>query len=705
MCLVLMSCATARTVGPDGVAFSNAAQRLADADRVAGSRIEEGEARRAELKKLQGEAADAWLSEELAAIGEDTSDGALHQVQLILAEAKRRERTELAARAEVVRGKIVVSHEPELVTMIAEGRWLAALELSAGRSANAPSDSTAAAVNSRTRDGVKKAIDLAISGASSAPEQYALQRMKSWLGIDLSTGLEFDTMRTLLARAASLSWGSSACAPAQQVTLGRTENGTPLTVTISLGSCEVSMRENFGVPRTGSYSVRVERERDEYYNEDQQVVVNVPRSERVCRQEQITLGTGNQKTSHTVSKCDTKTYDEFHTRTETVTKVRRVKYMADEPRSESFSVDERRYAVSVPVSITITGDGLNITRTFQASDDSLDEQYSRVHGSSRRFQSGIPETLQRGLNNPITSFSNQTIQEWTHLRATTRMARARASASKSEARALAIEAVALDDSVAEAALPLINWRLTAPQLAQLVSGTPAVTLSVLAGGKGLPLPPPSASLEESYSRLEARHLAVTESGNSDLLIGLGAGVLPTPDQKATGAFALEFQYGYVPTFSAISAFLLRIEGDLQLFLTRFLVGDFCLRPEVGVRLGPVSLSAVVAGGGRIAHEQTVIDEEEDGRFSAIGYAGYGPHLSLHLGPVLLDAMLLRLHVAGARSPLATRADALLGVSLGDAVFLFSRLRYLAYSDFLQPQQVINGADRFASLTLGLLLQF
>ena len=388
-----------------------------------------------------------------------------------------------------------------------------------------------------------------------------------------------------------------------------------------------------------------------------------------------------------------------------VSKVRRVKYIADEQRRESFSVDQRSYAVSVSVSITISGDGLNLTKTYQASDDALDESYSREHGSSRSFQSGVPQSLQRALNKPITSFAHQAISEWTHQRAMTRLARAKEAASKSEARALAIEAVALDDSVAEAALPLINWGVTAPQLAQLVSGTPTVTPIVLAGGKGLALPPPSASLDESYARLEARHLAVTESSNSDLLISLGAGLLPTPDQKASGAFALEFQYGYVPTFSVISAFLFRIEGDLQLFLSRFLVGDFCLRPELGVRLGPVSLSGVVAGGGRIAHEQTVIDEDEDGRFSAIAYAGYGPHLSLHLGPVLLDAMLLRLHVAGARSPLATRADALLGVALSDAVFLFSRLRYLAYSDVLQPQQVINGADRFASITLGLLMQF
>ena len=310
MCLVLMSCASARTVGPHGVLFSDAAQRLADADRIASSRIEEGEARQAELKKQKGEAADAWLSEELAAIGEDTSDAALHQVQLILAEAKRRERTDLAARAETVRGKIVVSREPELVAMISEGRWLAALELSAAGSADALTDSPAAGVNTRTREAVKKAIDLAISGAASAPEQYALQRMKRWLGIDASTGLEFDTMRTLLSRTPSLSWGNSSCEPAQQVALARTENGTPLTVTITLGSCEVSLRENFRVPRSETYSVKVERERDEYYTEQEAVSVTVPVSSKDCRQEQISLGTGKQKTYHTVSKCYTTTTNE-----------------------------------------------------------------------------------------------------------------------------------------------------------------------------------------------------------------------------------------------------------------------------------------------------------------------------------------------------------------------------------------------------------
>ena len=317
----------------------------------------------------------------------------------------------------------------------------------------------------------------------------------------------------------------------------------------------------------------------------------------------------------------------------------------------------------------------------------------------------LPLSLQRGLSRPITDFASRAIGEWTHQRGQSRIDRAKQSASRSEARSLAIEAVAFDSFFATAALPLINWNVSVPQLVALVSGTPTVTPVVMSGGKGLTLPKPSAALEERYTYLEGRHRQVTETGNSDLLFALGAGLLPTPDQKASGAMAMEFQYGWVPTFSAISHFLLRIEGDLQFFLTKFVVGDFCLRPEVGFRAGPFSLSAVAAGGGRIAHEQTVIDVEENGRFSAIAYAGYGAHLSLKLGPVLLDAMVLRLHEAGARSPLATRADALLGVELADTVFLFSRLRYIAYSDFWQVQQVVNTADRYATITLGVMIQF
>jgi hypothetical protein len=552
---------------------------------------------------------------------------------------------------------------------------------------------------------VKQAIAAATSTATSAPEHYLLERMKRWLGEERSSGPEFDAMRTLLGRTPALSWGDSSCAPARDVTLARDQNGTPLTVTITVGSCEVSMQETRGVPRTGSYSVQVEREKDEAYNVDEEVTVMVPVSSQSCGQKTIYLGTGSQKTSHIVSECNTTTTNVPQTQTQSVTKHRRVKYMDSESRTESFFVDQRRYSVSAPVRITISGDGVDVSQTFEASDQLLDEQYSRAHGSSASFRSGVPLSLQRGLSRSISGFATRAIDEWTHQRALSRMNKAKQSASRSEARALAIEAVALESSFAEAAVPLVNWSVTAPQLVALISGTPAVTPVELKGGKGLALPPPSTSLEERYAFLEDRHRAVTELSNSDMLLGLGAGVLPTPDQKAIGALALEFQYGYVPTFSAISHFLLRIEGDFQMFLTRFLVGDFSLRPEVGVRVGPCSLSAVASAGGRLAHEQTQVDLEEDGRFSAIAYAGYGAHLSLKLGPVLLDAMVLRLHEAGAISPIATRADAMLGLQVSEAIFLFSRLRYIAYRDFWQVQEVVGTSDRYATITLGVMVQF
>ena len=49
------------------------------------------------------------------------------------------------------------------------------------------------------------------------------------------------------------------------MTLERREGGTPFTVVVTLGSCEVRMSETRRVPRTASYSVQVEREKDEHY--------------------------------------------------------------------------------------------------------------------------------------------------------------------------------------------------------------------------------------------------------------------------------------------------------------------------------------------------------------------------------------------------------------------------------------------------------
>jgi hypothetical protein len=470
-------------------------------------------------------------------------------------------------------------------------------------------------------------------------------------------------------------------------------------VQVTLGGCDVVVRRESGVRREASYPVKVERTREEQYAVKVAVTTMEYSTRKVCNQVTKNIALTGPKNYITVSECNTVTTESPVTRYEDQPRTRLVKYIADESRRESFLAETADYDVALDVRVTVTGDGQTVDLNDRTAASQHDEAYSRQQGPSRSFRTGVEASMQADLRVPVRELVRRALTEWNHRRGQARLAQAKQGGP--EARRLAIEAVALNPGLSTDAAPLINVNVTGAKLAALISGTPVIVGAPLAG-PALSLPAPSAGLARRYEKLEERQVSVRASGNRDTLLGLGVGLLPTPDGKASGAFSFELQLGYVPEFAAVSALIARVEGDLQLFATSYFQADLSARPEVGVRLGPVDVSAVGSGGGRVAFEQVSLNPDDDGRFTALGYLGYGGHLALHLGPVLVDAMALRLHQLNGRSAIAPRGDAILGFGVTETFFLMARLRYLAQADLLQA---LTTTDRFASLVLGFVLQF
>ncbi len=76
--------------------------------------------------------------------------------------------------------------------------------------------------------------------------------------------------------------------------------------------------------------------------------------------------------------------------------------------------------------------------------------------------------------------------------------------------------------------------------------------------------------------------------------------------------------------------------------------------------------------------------------------------ALHLGPVLIDALALRLHQLNGHAPVAVRGDAMLGVALNENVTLAAHFRYVAQTDF---RAAFTTPERDASLGIGVLIRY
>ena len=671
------------------------AQAVADIDRALKSSVTVSESARAGLLERQGQVVDAWLREQLTALGSSSTDQAVSQVQQIIAEADRRGRPAVAAEAERVEGTMLEQRTPELDMMIAKGQWLEALELVSRLTEHSRASSPGPTLKSRVVAEVRQKVAQAEAAATTVPERFLYARMHAWVAEPVTPGPAVDEVAHLTTTNPALDWSGSSCTEAQSITLPASASGTSAAVHVTLGGCEVARRTSTDARNMG-FTVQVQRQQQETYYESVDRIAQVTGSERVCSQVSKKLDARSE--SVLVTECSEQPTTKFVSVTDQIPHTRMVTVTDTEPRTERVQVTLADSSVSLPITVTVTGDEQSITVSDRLTASDHDEQYTSSNVGSRSFRSNTEQSLKRGLGHDVERFVKKALGEWAHARATARLAKARETPAM--ARALAVEAVALDPTAAEESKKILGLTLPAASLVALVSGTPRVEVGALPAGGGLPLPPPSASVEAEYAELEA--IQARQVPHGDLLIAIGGGVQPTPDNKSTGAVSMDLNFGVVPGFAAAGLAVLRAGVDLQFLLSTFFLGDADVRPEAGLRLGPVELSATGVGGVRLANEQTVVDSEDDTRLRGTLYAGYGAHLALHLGPVLLDALALRLHQLNGHAPIAVRGDAMLGVALNENLTLAAHFRYVAQTDL---RAAFTTPDRYASLGVGVLLQY
>jgi len=690
-------------VTTSGAERQDAAQAVADLDRASKSSLNGALLNSEDIAASRAEASEKWLRGELRALDGLNTDSDIARVQQLIAEADKRELPTVARDAETREAEMIESRASEPAALVERGRWPQALEQVASWTAGSRPNSKALAVKSRTQDLVRDAIRAAAADAAPGAERYLFERMYRWLNGSPKTPEGAEAVNAVIANNATVTWGTSGCAEAQRLELETSANGMPVTLELTLGGCEVRTARGT-VSRQSNYIVKVPRQREQQYVAMEERTENVIGQKKDCQQVTKNIATTGPKNYITVSECNTYQTSTPVTRSVEVVKTRMITVIEDEVRSESYPVQTSDSAVGLDARVSIIGDGVSLTKSEHFALEDHDEDYTRQHGPSRSFRSNVELELKQKLSSPLNSLVGRTLREWKNQRAAERLKAARAANDLSTTRARAVEAVALNEQLAPEAVTLVKLDLSAEAFAALVGGFPSVPIHALTSAPALALPEASASLAKEFARLEERHEQVQGTENRDMLVGVGAGLQPTPDKLASGAFALEVQIGYVPTFAAISHLIARIEGDLQIFASKFAQADLALRPELGVRFGPFALSAVGAGGGRLGLNQATLVDDDDGVFGARVYAGYGAHLSLHLGPILLDAMALRLHQLGttALSPIMMRADGIVGYGISDAVFLFARMRYQAQADLLQMFKV---SDRWVSFTVGILLQF
>ena len=235
----LLVCAACVTTGSGA---GGPAQTVADVDRALHSAITLSDSARAGLLEHQGQAIDAWLSEQLQALGTSSTDEALSQVQQIIAEADRRGRPALAAGAERVEARMLEQRTPELDAMIAKGQWLEALELVSRLTAHSRPSSAGPALKGRVFSDVKQKVVQAEATAATGPERFLYARMHAWVGEPVTPGPAVDQLSHLTTTNPTLDWSGSSCSEAQSITLASSASGTTAAVHVTLGGCEVARR-------------------------------------------------------------------------------------------------------------------------------------------------------------------------------------------------------------------------------------------------------------------------------------------------------------------------------------------------------------------------------------------------------------------------------------------------------------------------------
>lgn len=670
------------------------AQKVADLEARIASTTKRG-GTTASLEAKRNDAVDRWLRSELAALGSDAGDAAIVQTRAILGVARERARAAVEQEARAHGDALVERRAGELDAMIERRRWYQAL---AQLEAWVPGpDAPGQATKKRIQARIATAVDAARRASTTDAERFLFGRMHGWLGESVAADADAAALQVLATQHVTLARTSAGCGVATAVRIPDAATGTPVTIRLTLGTCDVAVRAQSGIPRSETYTVEIPRTREETYTDYVEKESIVQGTEQVCGQvdKDISGGSG-PKNMVRVTEChDGPGQYRVQTEKVPVERTRTVSYTDTEQRTESFLADTTDSSTSLTVSVTVDGDGQSVTIEDHASAEEHDERYTRAHGDSRAFRPNIREILEGRLDAAVQAQVVRAVAAWRTRRAQALLAAGAEAADPHVRRARGVEAIAVDPAQVDHAAPLVDVELAGEPLVALITSEPVVTPLMIGAGRGLALPPASPSLLAELARLEVRHDELASEGNRDGLAAMGIGLHDQPMQDAVVSFALEIQAGYVPAFNASSIALFRVEGDLQILSGHDSFLDSALRPEAGLRLGPLDVGAVGVIGARVAWTGASIDKSELGDLSSAGYVGYGGHAALHPSKILLDALMLRQYQWSPKT-MATRADGIVGYRIKESFYATLRLRYI---------EGVEGNARSASATIGLMSQY
>ena len=642
-------------------------------------------------------AVDRWLRGELAKLGSEASDRAIAQVKLIVVEAAKRGRADIAAEARARGDAMIEQRGVSVAADLEAGRYLSALQTIEGWTSG--DAGIGLATRRRLRAKVADAVAAARARATTPPERYLYARMGLWLdepARDAAAVADDQAMTALATTAIHLDRTSSGCPVATSLAHASDAAGTPIAIKLALGGCDAHVSVGTAT-RTHTYIAKVPATRQEPYT----VMEHVEHQEPVigsesCGQDthDISGGSGPRNTV-TSSHCEHPVSTKTVSSEEPVTHYRTVNYLEDVSTDETYAVDTFDYAAELPIELTISGDGETVSASDGAHVEEHTESGRPAHGSpvTATSASEVRTILMTRLDARVQSAVDAAIHAWMVKRGRTRLSRAQ--------RPAAIEAVRIAPELAPDASTLVGIGLAPTELAALIAGQPRVVAIELTA-PGIELPPVSTDLEARIALLETRHDRLAQARNMDGLFGVGLGFQSVGGAHHT-TFALEDQFGFVPSFVATSNLIARLDFDLQIGFASNPLVDLAVRPELGFRLGMLSVGAVATAGVHASYQQPPDDSDATfGDTAGYGYVGYGAHASLAPGPLILDALAMVLLPSG-DPPRRSRVDAIIGYQPGEyGLYYMVRVRYEAESELTHP---FNGMSHYASGIAGVLVQF
>ncbi len=665
----------------------SSAQALADADRVFDSAVRTGDDTREPGRRRSAIARD-WFAERIDEVEQRTGQERLIRLLQLLQEAHARSLRDVIETLEVKVVRDLAPIRSQVEADALAGGELAALGRIHGVLEGLPRGSAPWKYFDPVFDSLRSTWTRRRDDAKGPGEAHAWNVMLQFIDGAATLAVPGPLEATRFAAAPKF---TSECPDVTPTFSPRAS--LAVTPQLTLSKCVSTMNETVE-NRSGAWVEKVTVQEMQTVMEDVTRTVELPGSTTCTRTTDFNIGTekgGRVATTTVKETCGTST--QTTNVTEQVQRRKLVNVVKDVDRVESYTAKVRTWRTTPEVEVTISGDGLTLTRRRTLDGVGGDADYTTQHVGERRFND---ERAQREMRESLTAavveLVTKTEQEWTRARG----------------EALAAAATTLDERVRAAVLlQSFDDGLRAP-VSKALSLPPAM-LPALLGRRvdlellrlpqppALWLPPPSADLEASLTRYENRVLRA--QGMSGTYMGpfLGIATQETLDQSGLARFGVSGGYtiAWQPMFSVKSPFLFRVGGDIQLGWLGYFQMNVSPRLEVGVRLGPIQVAAV--GMTELGFGAGGSEAEAAYRWPLFVAAGYGGRFQFKLGWFGLEAVVTRMHRTWPGSPLALRGEGRVFIEVAEQARFFLGMTLMTTDDGTRG---LSTPTRFFSSVIG-----